>query len=59
MTVFRLIFLVMFLGWLMIWVMLPTTVYKNAWTPKLNGKLNSTYFEGQGCFLTILSYPDN
>ncbi|KAJ6735278.1 FERRIC REDUCTION OXIDASE 4-RELATED [Salix purpurea] len=57
MTVFRLIFLVVFLGWLMIWVMLPTKVYKNAWTPKLNDKLNSTYFEEQGTNLLLFSFP--
>ncbi|KAL9392165.1 hypothetical protein Peur_016085 [Populus x canadensis] len=57
MTVFRLIFLVVFLGWLVVWIMLPTKLYKNTWTPKLNSKLNSTYFSGQGTNLLLLSFP--
>ena len=48
-TALRMIFLVVFLGWLMVWVLLPTKTYKQAWTPKLNTKLNSTYFGEQGC----------
>lgn len=37
--------------------MLPTKLYKNTWTPKLNSKLNSTYFSGQGTNLLLLSCP--
>ncbi|MFQ6671353.1 hypothetical protein Gotur_035928 [Gossypium turneri] len=44
----RAIFLVVFAVWLMIWVMLPTKLYKNTWTPNLENTLNSTYFSGQG-----------
>ncbi|OMO71821.1 Cytochrome b245, heavy chain [Corchorus olitorius] len=53
----RMIFLVVFLGWLMIWVMLPTKLYKNTWTPKLQSKFTSTYFEGQGTNLVLFSFP--
>ncbi len=52
-TALRMIFLVVFLGWLMVWVLLPTKTYKQAWTPKLNTKLNSTYFGEQGCLLFL------
>ena len=48
----RMMFLVVFLGWLMVWVLLPTKMYKQKWTPKLNSKLNSTYFGEQGWLLT-------
>ena len=48
-TALRMIFIVLFLGWLMVWVLLPTKTYKQAWTPKLKTKLNSTYFGEQGC----------
>uniref|UniRef100_A0A6N2MEZ5 ferric-chelate reductase (NADH) n=1 Tax=Salix viminalis TaxID=40686 RepID=A0A6N2MEZ5_SALVM len=57
MTVFRIIFLVVFLGWLVIWIMLPTKLYRITWTPKLESKLNSTYFSGQGTNLLLLSFP--
>uniref|UniRef100_A0A2C9VR01 ferric-chelate reductase (NADH) n=1 Tax=Manihot esculenta TaxID=3983 RepID=A0A2C9VR01_MANES len=53
----RLIFLVVFLGWIVIWILLPTKVYKNTWTPKLESKLNSTYFEGEGNNLLLFSFP--
>uniref|UniRef100_A0A2C9VR10 ferric-chelate reductase (NADH) n=1 Tax=Manihot esculenta TaxID=3983 RepID=A0A2C9VR10_MANES len=54
----RLIFLVVFLGWIVIWILLPTKVYKNTWTPKLESKLNSTYFEGEGGNnLLLFSFP--
>ncbi|KAJ6766734.1 putative proteinDPH OXIDASE [Salix purpurea] len=57
MAVFRIIFLVVFLGWLVIWILLPTKLYRNTWTPKLESKLNSTYFSGQGTNLLLLSFP--
>ncbi|KAK6925855.1 Ferric reductase, NAD binding domain, partial [Dillenia turbinata] len=53
----RLLFLVAFLGWLMIWIMLPTYSYKHVWTPKLASELNSTYFEGQGTNLLLFTFP--
>ncbi|KAG6656084.1 hypothetical protein CIPAW_05G263100 [Carya illinoinensis] len=51
-TAFRIILLVVFLGWVIVWVLLPTKTYKQAWTPTLSSKLNSTYFGEQavlGC----------
>ncbi|XP_059667121.1 ferric reduction oxidase 4-like [Cornus florida] len=53
----RMIFVLVFLGWLLVWIMLPTKTYKNAWTPKLNNKLNSTYFGGQGINLLLFTFP--
>lgn len=44
----RIVFLLVFLGWIFIWILLPTKTYKNSWTPKLNEMLNSTYFREQG-----------
>lgn len=46
--VLKVSFLVAFLGWLMIWIMVPTKTYKYKWTPYLTKKLSSTYFEDQG-----------
>jgi hypothetical protein len=48
-TVLRMTFLAVFVGWLMVWVLLPTKIYKQAWTPVLHSNLNSTYFGVQGC----------
>ncbi|CAM8976347.1 unnamed protein product [Rhodiola kirilowii] len=54
---FNAIFLIVFLGWLMIWIMLPTNNYKLKWNPDLTLKLNSTYFQSQGTNLLLLSFP--
>ncbi|KAF5731171.1 hypothetical protein HS088_TW19G00776 [Tripterygium wilfordii] len=56
-TFMRMIFFMVFLGWLMVWVLLPTEVYKVTWTPKLASKLNSTYFGNQGTNLLLFSFP--
>ncbi|XP_012090199.2 ferric reduction oxidase 4 isoform X1 [Jatropha curcas] len=53
----RLIVLVVFLGWIMIWVMLPTKLYDNKWTPKLTSKLINSKFEVQGTNLLLFSFP--
>ncbi|PKI63526.1 hypothetical protein CRG98_016193, partial [Punica granatum] len=45
--VLKMSFLVAFVGWIMIWIMLPTKTYKNIWTPYLDNKLNSSYFADQ------------
>ncbi|ESR35249.1 hypothetical protein CICLE_v10007201mg [Citrus x clementina] len=53
----RTICFAVFLGWLLVWALIPTKVYKNTWTPKLNNKLNSTYFREQGTNLLLFSFP--
>ncbi|XP_074291536.1 ferric reduction oxidase 4-like isoform X2 [Silene latifolia] len=44
----KLICLLVFLGWMLIWILIPTDVYKSKWTPKLSEKFNATYIGGQG-----------
>ncbi|CAN0891767.1 hypothetical protein LINGRAHAP2_LOCUS17163 [Linum grandiflorum] len=57
-SIVRVILLVGFLGWLMIWVMLPTKVYQNSWDPNLSSTtFNSSYFEGQGTNLLLFTFP--
>ncbi|XP_031275080.1 ferric reduction oxidase 4-like isoform X1 [Pistacia vera] len=48
---------VVFLAWLLVWVLLPTKIYKQTWTPKLNSNLNSTYFGEKGTNLLLFSFP--
>ncbi|KAG8381271.1 hypothetical protein BUALT_Bualt06G0105200 [Buddleja alternifolia] len=48
--------LLVFVGYMIIWIMLPTKTYKDSWTPKLNKRLNSTYFREQGQ-LSIFIFP--
>ncbi|MCD7469438.1 hypothetical protein HAX54_008485 [Datura stramonium] len=56
-TVLNIFVLLVFVGWLFIWVMLPTKTYKNSWTPQLLNKLNSTYFREQGTNLLLFTFP--
>ncbi|CAI0403208.1 unnamed protein product [Linum tenue] len=52
------VLLVALVGWLMIWVMLPTKAYKNSWDPNLSSThFNSVYFQGQGTNLLLFSFP--
>ncbi|KAK1392774.1 Ferric reduction oxidase 4 [Heracleum sosnowskyi] len=53
----RMLFFLVFVGWLFAWVMLPTKLYKNTWTPKLKTELNSTYFREQGTNLLLFTFP--
>ncbi|XP_031393126.1 ferric reduction oxidase 4 [Punica granatum] len=55
--VLKMSFLVAFVGWIMIWIMLPTKTYKNIWTPYLDNKLNSSYFADQGTNLLLFTFP--
>ncbi|KAF4356505.1 hypothetical protein F8388_026977 [Cannabis sativa] len=55
--VLNMIFLMMFTGWLMVWILLPTKSYKLKWTPKLQSHLNSIYFREQGTNILLFSFP--
>ncbi|XP_045807996.1 ferric reduction oxidase 5-like isoform X2 [Trifolium pratense] len=57
-TIFlRIIFLLMFLGWLTVWILLPTKIYFNTLIPSLQNKLYSTYFREQGINLLLYTFP--
>ncbi|KAF3638682.1 Ferric reduction oxidase 5 [Capsicum annuum] len=56
-SVLNIFVMLVFVGWLFIWVMLPTKTYKNSWTPELLNKLNSTYFREQGTNLLLFTFP--
>nr|AHW49458.1 ferric reductase [Phaseolus vulgaris] len=56
-TFLKIIFVLVFVGWIMVWILLPTKVYKNTWNPKLENKLNSTYFREQGTNLLLFTFP--
>lgn len=38
----------LFLGWLMIWILMPTNTFYEIWLPKLHAQTDSTYFGTQG-----------
>ncbi|KAG6387711.1 hypothetical protein SASPL_152903 [Salvia splendens] len=50
-------FVLVFVGYMLVWILLPTNTYKYSWTPKLKEKFNSTYFREQGVNLLLFSFP--
>ncbi|XP_026664340.1 ferric reduction oxidase 2-like [Phoenix dactylifera] len=53
----KLVMGLVFVGWLMIWIMVPTSTYKYNWLPKLRANTNSTYFGRQGTNMLIFTFP--
>ncbi|XP_010545917.1 PREDICTED: ferric reduction oxidase 4 isoform X1 [Tarenaya hassleriana] len=56
-SIMKMIFAVMFIGWIFVWIMIPTKVFKYNWTPKLAKHLNTTYFGPQGLTIVLLTVP--
>lgn len=50
----QIFFLLVFVGYMFIWVMLPTKTYKRSWSLELNKRLSSTYFREQGKFFVVM-----
>ncbi|KAF8097132.1 hypothetical protein N665_0294s0034 [Sinapis alba] len=53
----KMIMMVVFVGWMFVWVMLSTNLFKNKWTPKMTKYFNTTYFGPQGINLVLLTVP--
>ena len=53
----RLLVLLVLLGWIFIWIMVPTNTYKQKWQPQLRAKTStSTYFGAQGLIIFSFNY---
>lgn len=49
---------VIFLGYIMIWIMMPTNVFWLHWLPDIHAKADSTYFGEQGLISQVThSFP--
>ncbi|KNA22203.1 hypothetical protein SOVF_036040 [Spinacia oleracea] len=53
----KLICLLVFLGWMVVWIVLPLEIYKYNWLPILDKKFNPTYIGEQGVNLFFLTFP--
>lgn len=53
----KVLFLVVFVGWIFIWILLPTSAYTQKWVSKLDTRLKSTYFGSQGPNLLLFTFP--
>ncbi|KAK9743039.1 hypothetical protein RND81_03G212800 [Saponaria officinalis] len=49
--------IILMLGYLMMWIIMPTNLYRYTWTPKLKAKMTSTYFGTQGQSILIFTFP--
>ncbi|KAK7274359.1 hypothetical protein RIF29_15444 [Crotalaria pallida] len=53
----KMLVLVVLVGWIFIWIMMPTNKYRHVWLRQLLAKTNSTYFGTQGTILMINTSP--
>ncbi|KAJ1429575.1 Riboflavin synthase-like beta-barrel [Sesbania bispinosa] len=53
----RLLVLLVFLGWIFIWIMAPTNTYKQIWLPKVRAKTSSTYIGAQSASILLFTSP--
>lgn len=51
----KMLMMVVFVGWMFVWVMISTNLFKNKWTPKMTKYFNTTYFGPQGISFLNLS----
>ncbi|XP_020597697.1 ferric reduction oxidase 2-like [Phalaenopsis equestris] len=47
----------LFLGWLMIWAVMPTRIYRDKWSSKLESATISTFLGMQGTWILIITFP--
>ncbi|KAE9595483.1 putative ferric-chelate reductase (NADH) [Lupinus albus] len=53
----KILFLVVFVGWIFIWIMLPTNTTNFKWLPQLQKETNSTYYGIEGASILIYTSP--
>jgi hypothetical protein len=53
-SIIRLLVVLLFLGFIMIWIMMPTNTFNLKWLPKIRGKADPTYFGAQGIYFYFL-----
>ncbi|OIW04864.1 hypothetical protein TanjilG_13704 [Lupinus angustifolius] len=53
----KILFLVLFVGWIFIWIMVPTNIERNKWLPQIRRETNSTYYGIEGASFLIYTSP--
>ncbi|XP_057454669.1 ferric reduction oxidase 2-like [Lotus japonicus] len=53
----RLVAVLVFLGWILLWIMAPTNTYAKKWSPQIVKKTISTYFGIQGSNILTFTFP--
>jgi len=52
----RLLVLLLFLGWIFIWIMSPTNTFKKRWLPRFRAKTNNTTYLGSKGLINLFNY---
>ncbi|KAL2892180.1 Ferric reduction oxidase 2 [Bienertia sinuspersici] len=55
--VIMVVLIMVMLGYILIWIIMPTNLYKNNWKVKMSTTLKSTYFGTYGLSLLIFVFP--
>ncbi|XP_019432218.1 PREDICTED: ferric reduction oxidase 2-like [Lupinus angustifolius] len=53
----KILFLVVFVGWIFIWIMVPTNTERKKWLPQIRTETNSTYYGIEGGSFLIYTSP--
>ncbi|XP_037494254.1 ferric reduction oxidase 2 isoform X2 [Jatropha curcas] len=53
----KVVLMVVLVGYVIMWIMMPTNTYRQIWLPYLRFKFNSTYFGYQGATLLVFFFP--
>ncbi|GLT78043.1 hypothetical protein SLA2020_495920 [Shorea laevis] len=53
----RLFLMIVFIGYIMVWIMMPTNTFYLHWLPNIHAKTDSTYFGKQGANMLIYTFP--
>ncbi|XP_044505692.1 ferric reduction oxidase 2-like [Mangifera indica] len=53
----KLLILAIFLGYMMIWIMMPTNAFFKHWFPEIHARTDATYFGKEGTFMLIYTLP--
>ncbi|KAL5572913.1 hypothetical protein UlMin_022510 [Ulmus minor] len=54
----KLLLIILLLGYFLLWILMPTSTYKQNWLPRIKAKAStSTYFGSQGTSLLIYTFP--
>ncbi|KAG0460718.1 hypothetical protein HPP92_021015 [Vanilla planifolia] len=53
----RVVLVVVFMGWLMMWIMLPTKTYTNKWNAMITKDTDSTFLGRQGTRTLVFAFP--
>ncbi|CAN6461951.1 unnamed protein product [Victoria cruziana] len=55
--VLKFVMVITFSGWLMMWIVMPTNLWRQKWRVQLRARTNSTYFGTSGANILVYCFP--